>query len=311
MTTVQTPPQRQQFTAFARRMKGIGTENAFKVGPYIREVEARGERVIKCNLGEPDFPLPKHIAEDVKRAIDADQTHYVDPQGIEPLRKAIAKTMGEKRGLKITPDRVVVFPGAKPPIGFAQHAYCDPGDEVIYPSPGFPIYESFIRYIDAVPVPLHMLEENGFACGGDQLAPLINECTKLIYLNFPSNPTGGVATAEQLDDLAAVIRRKLPPNSRVYSDEVYEDIIYDGERHRSIASSCSRAPSRRSDSRRRSTAIRAITSSIRAPGSRSTNPSRDTSARCPYRCTFSKRTGSPAARARSSRCSPAARSCSS
>jgi aspartate aminotransferase len=235
-TTVEAPPQKQTYTSFARRIKAIGSENAFKVGPYIREVEARGERVIKCNLGEPDFPLPKHIAEEVKRQIDLDQTHYTDPQGIEPLRKAIAKTMGERRGLSITPDRVVVFPGAKPPIGFAQHAYCDPGDEVIYPSPGFPIYESFIRYIDAVPVPLHMLEENGFACGGDQLAPLINDCTKLLYLNFPSNPTGGVATADQLADLASVIRRKLPPNARVYSDEVYEDIVYDGESHRSIAS---------------------------------------------------------------------------
>ncbi len=232
--TIQAPPQK--FTSFARRINALGTENAFKIGPYIREIETRGERVIKCNIGEPDFPLPKHIAEEVKRQIDLDQTHYVDPQGIEPLRKTIAKSIGESRGLQITPDRVVVFPGAKPPIGFTQQAYCNPGDEVIYPSPGFPIYESFIRFMDSVPVPLHLLEENGFACSGDELAPLISNNTRLVYLNFPSNPTGGVATEDQLEGLADVIRHKLPANARVYSDEVYEDILFDGAKHRSVAS---------------------------------------------------------------------------
>lgn len=221
---------------FARRIAELGSENAFKVGPYIREIEARGERVIKCNIGEPDFPLPRHIAEEVKRQIDRDQTHYVDPQGIEPLRIAIAKSMGESRGLSITPDCVVVFPGAKPPIGFAQHAYCDPGDEVVYPSPGFPIYESFTRYVGAVPVPLHLREEKGFACGGEDLAPLITKKTRLVYLNFPSNPTGGVASAAQLGELASVIAERLPADARVYSDEVYESILFDGERHHSIAS---------------------------------------------------------------------------
>ena len=221
---------------FAQRIAELGSENAFKVGPYIREIEARGERVIKCNIGEPDFPLPRHIAEEVKRQIDRDQTHYVDPQGIEPLRVAIAKSMGESRGLSITPDCVVVFPGAKPPIGFAQHAYCDPGDEVVYPSPGFPIYESFTRYVGAVPVPLHLREEKGFACGGEDLAPLITKKTRLVYLNFPSNPTGGVASAAQLGELASVIAERLPADARVYSDEVYESILFDGERHHSIAS---------------------------------------------------------------------------
>lgn len=223
-------------TLFATRITHLGTENAFRIGPYIREIEERGERVIKCNIGEPDFPLPKHIAEAVKQAIDDDQTHYVDPQGIEPLRRAVAKQISETRGIAVTPDRVVVFPGAKPPIGFAQHAYCDPFDEVIYPSPGFPIYESFTRYVGAIPVPLHLREENGFACGGDDLAPLINRRTKLVYLNFPSNPTGGVASAEHLQELASVLRAKLPDTARVYSDEVYEAILFDGEQHRSIAS---------------------------------------------------------------------------
>ncbi|MHC4827334.1 MAG: aminotransferase class I/II-fold pyridoxal phosphate-dependent enzyme, partial [Planctomycetota bacterium] len=126
----------------AERTKAIGTENAFKVGPFIVQVENEGHRVIKCNLGEPDFPLPAHIREEVKAQLDADNTHYCDPQGVLPLRQAVAKYMGASRGLDITPDRVCVFPGAKPPIGFSQQTYCNPGDEVVYPSPGFPIYES-------------------------------------------------------------------------------------------------------------------------------------------------------------------------
>lgn len=223
-------------TRFASRIAAIGSENAFKIGPYIREVEARGQRVIRCNIGEPDFPLPRHIAEAVKRAIDRDETHYCDPQGIEPLRAAIARSVGECRGLHITPDRVVVFPGAKPPIGFAQEAYCNPGDEVIYPSPGFPIYESFTRYVGAVPVPLHLDEEKGFAFTGRDIEPLITGRTKLIYLNFPSNPTGGVATRQQLEEIADVILTLAPPDARVYSDEVYEHILFGNARHHSIAS---------------------------------------------------------------------------
>jgi aspartate/methionine/tyrosine aminotransferase len=214
----------------------LGTENAFKIGPWIREVEETGHRVIRCNLGEPDFPLPVHIADEVKRRIDLGETHYVDPQGIEPLRTAIARTAGERRGITITPDRVVVFPGAKPPIGFAQQIYCDPGDQVIYPSPGFPIYESFARFVDAVPVPLHLREENGFTLTADDLECLLTPRTKLIFINFPSNPTGGVASREQLQEIARVIRDEAPPDVRVYSDEVYEDILFDGAKHESIAS---------------------------------------------------------------------------
>lgn len=222
--------------AFAHRVSALGTENAFTVGPRIREVEQTGVRVIKCNIGEPDFALPPHIAEEVKRQIDLDQTHYVDPQGIEPLRKAIARSVGERRGLRIKPDRVVVFPGAKPPIGFSQQIYCDPGDEVIYPSPGFPIYESFTRFVGAVPVPLHLNEESGFMCSAHDLAGLLSDRTKLLYLNFPSNPTGGVASRAQLEEIAGVVRSQAPPEMRIYSDEVYEDILFDGAQHHSIAS---------------------------------------------------------------------------
>jgi len=220
----------------SQRVQRIGTENAFKIGPYINEVAATGLKVIRCNLGEPDFPLPAHIRDEVKRQLDADMTHYVDPQGMLPLREAIAAEMGARRGLPITPDRVVVFPGGKPPIGFSQEVYCDPGDEVIYPSPGFPIYESFTNYLGLTPVPLHLDERKGFAFTGDDLAPLITPRTKLIILNFPSNPTGGVASREQLESIASVILAKAPADARIYADEIYENILFDGSRHFSIAS---------------------------------------------------------------------------
>lgn len=221
---------------FSDRASRIDTENAFKVGPYIVEVEGRGHRVIRCNLGEPDFPIPEHVKVEVKRQIDLDNTHYCDPQGILPLRKAIAKHISETRGIKVTPDRVVVFPGAKPPIGFCQQTYTNPGDEIIYPSPGFPIYESFIKYVDARPVPLHLREEKNFSFDGADVERLITSKTKLIYLNFPSNPTGGVATEDQLREIAGVIKKKCNKDVRIYSDEVYEDILFDDARHHSIVS---------------------------------------------------------------------------
>ena len=214
----------------------IHTENAFKVGPYIVALEQAGHKVVKCNLGEPDFPLPVHIRDEVKRQLDLDNVHYCDPQGILPLRKAVAKYIGEARGIEIAPEQVGVFPGGKPPIGLCQQTYCNPGDEIIYPSPGFPIYESFIRYVGAVPVPVHLREELGFSFTGADLEKLITPRTKLIFINFPSNPTGGVATREQLQEIADVILSKCTPNIRVYSDEIYENILFDGAKNYSIAS---------------------------------------------------------------------------
>ena len=214
----------------------IDTENAFKIGPHIAALEAQGKKVVKCNIGEPDFPLPRFIREEVKRQIDLDNTHYCDPQGLLSLRCAVAKHFGESRGIRATPERVVIFPGVKPTIGLVQQAYCDPGDEVIYPSPGFPIYESFISYVGACPVPMHLKEEDDFSLSGEYLTPLLSERTKLIILNFPSNPTGAVASFQQLEEIAHVIESKCPENVRVYSDEIYEDSIFDGAAHNSIIS---------------------------------------------------------------------------
>jgi aspartate aminotransferase len=221
---------------FSKRIDLLGSENAFKIGPKIKSIEDRGKKVIRCNLGEPDFPVPDFIKEEVKRQIDLDNTHYCDPQGILPLRQAVADAFSRTRGIPADPRRVVVFPGAKPPIGLSQLAYCEPGDEVIYPSPGFPIYESFIAYVGARPVPIHLREDNGFTLGAAEVEAAITARTRLIFLNFPSNPTGGVASREQLEAIAEVILRRCGKDVRVYSDEVYEHILFDGLRHQSIAS---------------------------------------------------------------------------
>ncbi|MCA1825380.1 MAG: pyridoxal phosphate-dependent aminotransferase [Myxococcales bacterium] len=218
---------------YADRVARLGTENAFRLGPMIAQAESRGLRVIRCNIGEPDFPLPDHIRDEIKRQLDAGNTHYCEPQGVLSLRDAVARHM-RAQGIDAAPERVVIFPGAKVPIGFAQQTYANPGDEIIYPSPGFPIYESFTGFIDAVPVPLYLREDRGFAFAAEDLARLITPRTRLVYLNFPSNPTGGVPSPEDLDGIAEVLRTRLPPGARVFSDEIYEDIVFDGG-HRSIA----------------------------------------------------------------------------
>jgi aspartate/methionine/tyrosine aminotransferase len=223
---------------FAHRVRLMGTEAAFGFGSRILDVESSdGERVIRANLGQPDFPLPPHIAEAVIQAIRDGQTTYCDPQGLPELRKALARKIAEDRGLaEFDPERVVVYPGARPSIGFAQQSYCEQGDEIIYPTPGYPLYESYIPYVGAKAVPIHLREDHGFSLTTEELEPLISDHTKLIYLNFPSNPTGGVASREQTEALAELILEKTPPNVRVYSDEAYEAIVFDGEKNFSIAS---------------------------------------------------------------------------
>ena len=221
---------------FANRVSRIGTEAAFSFGALIREVESHGDPVIRCNIGQPDFPLPPHIAAAVKRAIDKGLTTYCDPQGIPELRVAVARSVGEQNGLEIDPNRVVVYPGGRPPIGLAHMSYSEAGEEVIYPSPGYPLFESFIPYFQCKPVPVVLREEEGFALTAERLAPHLSDDTGLIFLNFPSNPTGGVATPEQLKSLSELILDRTSTDVRVYSDESYEAITFDGDRHVSIAS---------------------------------------------------------------------------
>lgn len=220
----------------ADRMAFLGTENAFKIGVDIRRCEEAGMKPIKLNLGEPDFNSAAPINERAKREIDAGNSHYCDPQGVLPFRAAIAKQVSETRGIKVSPEQVVVTPGAKPPIFYTMTTYVNPGEEVIYPSPGFPIYESCITFCQASPKPLHLEESRAFRFTAREIEALITPKTKVIILNTPSNPTGGVLTERDLQEIAEVIRAKCDDAVRIYSDEVYEYIVFGGLKHQSIAS---------------------------------------------------------------------------
>ncbi len=222
-------------TLFATRIAALGTENAFKLGDDIARVTARGVDVVRLNLGEPDFDSAPHINDEAIAQIRRGNSHYADPQGIRPLREAIARHIAETRGIEVDATRVVVTPGGKPPIGYTMQAYVNAGDEVIYPSPGFPIYESWVTYVGACPVPLPLREETGFTFTADDLAQRITPRTKVIMLCSPSNPTGGVLAKRELAAIAQVIVERCRPDVRVYSDEIYEHILFDGVAHHSIA----------------------------------------------------------------------------
>jgi aspartate/methionine/tyrosine aminotransferase len=221
---------------FADRLQRLGTENAFKLADHIARVQAGGQDVVRLNLGEPDFNAPAHVAAVAKAQIDAGNGHYCHPAGIEGLRRAIARQVGETRGLDVDWRRVVVHPGGKPSIAYSLLTYVNPGDEVIYPSPGFPVYESWVTFVGAEPLAMRLRESAGFAMTAADLAALITDKTKLIILNSPANPTGGLIEAEALAEMAEVIRDMAPADVRIYSDEIYENIIFDGRSHASIAS---------------------------------------------------------------------------
>ncbi len=221
---------------FADRVLNLGTENAFKIGDDIKRCEAKGMKIIKLNLGEPDFDSAQNINDVGIKNINAGNSHYTDPQGIIKFRESIAAQVKRTRGIDVDPQRVVVTTGAKPPISYTMMAFVNPGDEVIYPSPGFPIYESWVTFLGAKPVPLHLEEEKNFRFDASDIERLITPKTKVLIINSPSNPTGGVLTEADLTEIARVINDKASPDIRVYSDEVYEDIIFDGNKHRSIVS---------------------------------------------------------------------------
>ncbi len=221
---------------FAERIKLLGTENAFKLGDDIARCEQSGIKVIKLNLGEPDFDSAENINQAAIEHINNGNTHYTNPQGILPLRESIARQVFQSRGVKVDPQQIVVTTGGKPGISYTIMAYVNPGDEVIYPSPGFPIYESWVTFLGAVPVPLHLEEDKGFRFDADDLASLISPKTKVLILNSPSNPTGGVLTREDLAGIAQMVKEKADPNIRIYADEIYEHILFDGHQHQSLLS---------------------------------------------------------------------------
>ena len=216
----------------AASLDRLGTETAFEVLARARALEAQGRRVIHLEIGEPDFPTPIHIVEAGAQALRDGYTHYCPAPGLPVLREACAAHLSEHRGLAIDPARVLVAPGAKPFLFFGVLATCDPGDEVIYPNPGFPIYESVIRWAGAMPVPLPLVEDRGFAFSADDLAERLSERTKLVILNSPANPTGGIVER----DLNVEIARLLAEHDCwLLSDEVYSELLYDAE-HDTIAS---------------------------------------------------------------------------
>jgi len=215
----------------SQRMARLGTETAFEVLVRARALEAQGKNVVHLEIGEPDFDTPPHIVEAGARALKGGATHYGPSAGIPELRQAIAEDSTRWRGARATPEMVVVTPGAKPIMFFVILALVDEGDEVLYPNPGFPIYESMIRYIGGNPVPVRLLEEKSFSLDVDQLCSKVGPRTRLIILNYPHNPTGGTIPESGLRAIADVACKHGVP---VLSDEIYGRTLYEGE-HKSIA----------------------------------------------------------------------------
>lgn len=208
---------------FAERMSRLGTESAFDVMVRARALEAQGRDIIHLQLGEPDFDTPAHIVEAGVEALRNGETHYTPPAGIPQLREAIANEVSQTRGVTIEPDQVVVTPGGKPIMFYLILALAGPGDEVIYPDTGFPIYGSVVNFAGATPMPLALREENDFRFDLDELRGLISDRTRLVIINSPANPTGGVLTDEEISELA---RLAVEHDFVVMSDEIYRKIVY-------------------------------------------------------------------------------------
>src|SRR3954466_9276780 len=189
----------------AKRMARLGTETAFEVLNRARELERHGKDIVHLEIGEPDFDTPENIIQSAISALNAGWTHYGPSAGLPDLRKAIADEVSQTRGIRVQPEEVVVVPGGKPIIFFSILALVDEGDEVIYPNPGFPIYESMINYIGGRAVPIRLREERDFGLDVDELSSLISDRTKLIIINSPQNPTGGVLSRHDIQDIAEAI----------------------------------------------------------------------------------------------------------
>ncbi len=211
----------------------MGTETAFEVLAKAKALEKQGKEIVHLEIGEPDFDTPRNIKDAAVKAINAGYTHYGPSAGLPDFREAIAQYVSKTRGIKAEADEVVVTPGAKPIMFFSILALVNPGDEVLYPNPGFPIYESMINFVDAKPVPIPLPEENDFRLEPEFVKKHVTKKTKLIILNYPENPTGGVVTKEDLKVIADCIADR--DDVFVLADEIYSRIIYEGK-HESIAS---------------------------------------------------------------------------
>jgi aspartate aminotransferase len=214
----------------ADRMKRLGTETAFEVLARARQMEAVGKEIIHLEIGEPDFNTPKNIIDSAVNALNEGQTQYGPSPGLPEARETFAQYITRDRGVTVLPENIVITPGAKPILFYTILAMAGPGDEVIYPDPGFPIYESVINFSGAIPVPLPLREEKAFSFDPEEFKALVNDKTKLIIINSPQNPTGGMLTA---DDMKLIAESAIEYDAWILSDEVYSKMIYE-EPHVSI-----------------------------------------------------------------------------
>jgi aspartate/methionine/tyrosine aminotransferase len=217
----------------ASGMSRLGTESAFEVLARAKALEAQGKSIISLSIGQPDFQTPAHIVEAAVKALREGHHGYTPANGIPQVREAVAADLNRRHGIEVDPGNVLIVPGGKVTMFFAMLMFGEPGAEIIYPNPGFPIYESAIKFTGATPVPLPLVEENGFAFKAEEVLRLITPRTRLIILNSPANPTGGIATAEEVEKLVAGLERH--PDVAVMSDEIYSEMLYEGRRHVSLA----------------------------------------------------------------------------
>lgn len=211
---------------YAKRMNNLGTETAFEVLAKAKKLEAEGKHIIHLEIGEPDFDTPKNIVDAAIKSLLAGDTHYTPSAGTVEVRTAIAKYVSKTRDMNFIPDEVVMVPGGKPIMFYAIIALIEEGDEVIYPNPGFPIYESMINFMGGKAVPIQLKEEKEFAFDPEDLRKLVTDKTKLLILNTPQNPTGGILTKEVIEKIAGIVKDK---DIMILSDEIYSRLVFEGE----------------------------------------------------------------------------------
>ncbi|SFP43458.1 pyridoxal phosphate-dependent aminotransferase [Tranquillimonas alkanivorans] len=217
---------------FAESIHRLGTESAFEVLARASKLAAQGHDIINLGIGQPDFRTPEHIVEAGIQALRDGHHGYTPANGLPVLREAVAADLEKRHGAPVNPDNVVVVPGGKPTMFFAVMMFGEPGAEIMYPNPGFPIYESVIRYSGATPVPIPLEEKNGFAFDADEVLSKITDKTRLIIINSPANPTGGVTPKAEIDKLVAGLAKH--PDVALMSDEIYSQMLYAGREHVSL-----------------------------------------------------------------------------
>jgi aspartate/methionine/tyrosine aminotransferase len=213
----------------AENLNRLGTETAFEVLARAAELQRQGRDIINLGIGQPDFETPPHIVEAAVKALRDGHHGYTPAQGILPLREAVAADLKRRHNVEVNPDNIVIMPGGKPTMFFSILMFGEPGTEIMYPDPGFPIYRSMIEYTGAKPVPIALKEENGFAFSAEEVLTQITPRTRLIIINSPGNPTGGAVPEEEIRRLVTGLERH--PHVAVLSDEIYSQILYDGREH--------------------------------------------------------------------------------